>query len=468
MNIKEENPFEGDISIEGVSSIVRLPQPGYMIDREALKNIATYTLIYKEEGAFVEIPFISVEPLRSTDDLYKMQREVDRIIGLPIQLYSKKYDEHILDLGIEDIVSMIRISLPENPEEYIIIDIDEQVLIEKLSPLYPKEAKFEISEDGLTMNIIPSQSGFDIDVDKTAENILRVKADITQRRVPFEFTEYIVPTFTTQEAESLGIKHLVSSFTTHHSCCAPRVDNIHLVAEILDGKILKPGETLAMNEFLGERTEERGFKSAGTIIEGRLEDTIGGGISQFITTLHNAVYWGGYQIVEHKTHTIHFSRYPLGIEATINWPYVNYVFRNDTPNGIYIDASYTDTSITIRIYGENDGRSVIGDHRASSGTDFEIIKGGESARIVESTVSNKYNFRKPVVEFVADDQLARGDQIIESPGEDQFNVHVIRSVKQKEDLLRYDIWPVHYQQDSMIIRKHPCDFYDPEFDYTQC
>ena len=67
------------------------------------------------------------------------------------------------------------------------------------------------------------------------------------------------PELTTAKAKKLGIKELISEFTTYHPCCANRVLNIHRGADIMDGTIILSGGTFSLNEVLGQRTAERGF-----------------------------------------------------------------------------------------------------------------------------------------------------------------------------------------------------------------
>jgi len=45
----------------------------------------------------------------------------------------------------------------------------------------------------------------------------------------------------TEPAEFAGVDQLIGTFTTYHPCCAPRVTNIHLIAKIVDGTVIKPG-----------------------------------------------------------------------------------------------------------------------------------------------------------------------------------------------------------------------------------
>ena len=84
---------------------------------------------------------------------------------------------------------------------------------------------------------------------------------------------------------------------------------------------------------------------------------VGGGVSQISTTLFNAAWWGGFQIVEHKPHSIWITRYPPGREATLNYGTVDNKFKNNSQHGVLAPRSYTGTSITVTIFGDKEGKS---------------------------------------------------------------------------------------------------------------
>ena len=152
-------------------------------------------------------------------------------------------------------------------------------------------------------------------------------------------------------ANSLGIKEMVGEFTTRHPCCANRVKNIHRIADLTHGVIIAPGETFSANDFVGRRTPENGFFLDGVISNGKFEKDYGGGVSQWATTTFNAAFFAGLDIPEHKAHSIYISRYPFGREATLAYPSVDLKIRNNTPHGVVMIPSYTDTSITVQLWG---------------------------------------------------------------------------------------------------------------------
>lgn len=139
-------------------------------------------------------------------------------------------------------------------------------------------------------------------------------------------------------------------FTTYHAAGGNRVVNIHRMADMVRGTVVPPGGTFSVNERVGRRTAEKGFLPAGAISNGEHVDEIGGGVSQFATTAFNAAYFAGLDIVEYQAHSEYFDRYPLGREATMGYPKPDLRFTNNTPYGILIWTSYTDTSLTVTLY----------------------------------------------------------------------------------------------------------------------
>ena len=144
--------------------------------------------------------------------------------------------------------------------------------------------------------------------------------------------------FRTADARTLRIREQVSAFTTYFPYADYRNTNIGRAAELVDGTILKPGETFSLNDTVGERTRANGFTEGFIIEDGVFKEDLGGGVSQMATTTFNAMFFAGLEDVEHKTHSFYIDRYPVGREATVAWGSVDLRFRNDTPYGVLITA----------------------------------------------------------------------------------------------------------------------------------
>lgn len=151
-------------------------------------------------------------------------------------------------------------------------------------------------------------------------------------------------------AESLGILQVVGEFTTRFKPGQDRIINIARISELTRGVIIEPGQRFSVNGHVGRRTTGKGFVPAGMILDGVFVDSVGGGISQYATTLFNAAFFAGLDFIEYQSHTIYLSRYPYGREATVSYPAPDLVLENNTPYGVMLWPTTADDSITVRLY----------------------------------------------------------------------------------------------------------------------
>lgn len=242
-------------------------------------------------------------------------------------------------------------------EGHLELGIDAAKLHDVLGPALgafeavPVDARFTWS--GPTVMIVPSQAGRVVDVGSAVPAILA-----GQQQVPAAVLEQ-QPARSTEWAQRLNITEVVSTFTTNHAAGQPRVSNIHRACDLVNGTLVEPGQTFSLNEAIGPRTPERGFVEAPAFAtdEGFFE-AYGGGVSQFSTTVFNATFFGGYKDVKHTPHSIYISRYPLGREATLDYPGIDNQFENDSGAGVLVTCTYTESSITVTYYGNKEGRVV--------------------------------------------------------------------------------------------------------------
>ncbi len=171
------------------------------------------------------------------------------------------------------------------------------------------------------------------------------------------------------------VRRLVGTFTTRFECCQPRVTNIRRIARVVDGTVVLPGERFSLNGVAGRRTRRGGYVPAPYIADGKVVPSVGGGVSQFSTTLYNAAYFAGLPIDFRQSHSFYISRYPPGREATLDFPSIDLTWTNDTRAPILVRAASTATSVTVTLYGDNGGRRVRADagaRRPLAGGDFAI------------------------------------------------------------------------------------------------
>ncbi|MBQ6383946.1 MAG: VanW family protein [Clostridia bacterium] len=151
---------------------------------------------------------------------------------------------------------------------------------------------------------------------------------------------------------------LISAYTTNTTNNKNRNTNIDLSARAINGKTVLPGETFSFNRTTGERTAAKGYKEAAAISGGQSRDEIGGGVCQTSSTLFNAVARADLEIVERNPHAWPSSYVEKGFDATVNWPGLDFQFKNNTDWPIFIVAAYKDRKITVNLYGMSLGADV--------------------------------------------------------------------------------------------------------------
>jgi vancomycin resistance protein YoaR len=259
------------------------------------------------------------------------------------------------------------VQLSTNPDGTVVVTFDEAKAAATLRRAFadieghPTNASFTL-EGGVPI-IRGDQPGIVCCTQGSAARILAALQGGT-RTVDLELTEGPA-SFTTADAEEFGIKEPVGGsfawrsgapttagpgFTTYHDPTGARITNIHRMADLVRGAVIAPGESFSINDHVGERTTEKGFVPAGAIRDGEHVEEVGGGVSQFATTMFNAAYFAGLQIDASQAHSEYFDRYPRGREATMGFPVPDVRFTNDTPYGIMIWTSYTQSSLTITLY----------------------------------------------------------------------------------------------------------------------
>ncbi len=446
----------GAIEVNDGSLVAVYPRTGVGIDRPTAAALIEQALLARDPEP-VDLPTSVIVPKLTAREVEEALDEARAITGAPITLTYR--DNNLTFTTAQLLEAYVGTTVVEGAATRIVHSFDPAKINTHLQPVRsryeaaPVDARFRIEGDAIS--IVRGRRGTRIDEEETAQRLIEAAAT-GARTGELPVVEHADPSVTTESLEAMGIRHLVSSFTTHMDCCQNRVVNIQLMADAVDMAIVAPGGNFNLNAYVGPRTEAKGYLPAGTIINFQLVDTIGGGVSQFATTLYNAVFWGGYQDIEHRPHTQWFSRYPEGIEATVNWGGPELIFRNNTDRHILINTRHTGTSVTVRIFGDNDGRIVKGEQRGGR-THLSVVPGGPNARVVEANVSERFNIREPQPPIYEPDPTYGVDQqTIRQSAREGWSVTVSRRMTRGGEQISYREWVVTYVPQRAIFVVHPC------------
>jgi vancomycin resistance protein YoaR len=165
------------------------------------------------------------------------------------------------------------------------------------------------------------------------------------------------------------------------------------------------------------------------IINGELQTGLGGGVCQVSTTTFNAAYEAGLKITARTNHALYISHYPLGRDATVNYPDVDLRFVNDTGNWLLVRTFVGSSSLTVALYGTNPHR-----------------------RVESETAPLSVTGPAPT-ESTKDASLFVGERVTDDFGEPSRKTSVERRVYAGDGKLLYDdTWGSYYRGEPRIVR----------------
>lgn len=438
------NPaYEGSVSVVETQVIVEYPQAGQQLDISTSTEIVVETLSVLP-GREARLPVVEHRPEVTNSDVDAAAVQVRRIINSDVVLTNTDID-YSQTFTAEEISRAVYTEINTNPVEVTVL-LDEAVVQDLLEPhrsefeLPPVSAEFKATISSSEVYYIPGRYGTKMNAPAVTEELM--KAATGSKTGAFPLSQGDEPRLTNEEAEAYGPMDLVSKFTTD-TPGTNRVHNIHLMADTVDEYVVFPGETFSINEIVGPRTLEKGYLEDCAIINGEVlceghAANVGGGVSQFSTTLYNAVFYGCYEDVKHKPHSLYFKKYPEVIEATMGYPDPDVVFRNNSEAPVIIRTRYSDSQIAVYFFGNNGGKTCTADWG-------------------ERTNPEEYETVYVSAAEEEDLDLDPGQEKRVQSGIDGFTQTVTRIVRHPDGTQeRERTWTWRYQTQDEKIAVHPC------------
>lgn len=414
----------GEVTADPETLEVRavLPQGRAEVRRE--ETVEALTEALRRPGAEeLELPVDVGEPPFDPTETEAAAAQLETLLDAPFALTA---DDEELTVEPSELAELIAVEVTEDEDglEFVVTEeAVEEVLGDRARDRFdasPVSVRYgtsrtpptSFSDMGSTTwrpvtassTIEPGRDGRDFDPEDAAEKLTAAVRD-GDRSVE---TELIVtqPPVPNARADELQPTHLLGTFTTSYTAGQTRVANIQRLADVIDDTQIAPGEQFSINDISGDRSCDKGYEPAGTIVRGELVDTCGGGVSQFGTTTFNAAFFSGVQLDDWRAHSFYISRYPEGREATLSFPQLDVRFTNDTDGVVVVRASYTSTTVTVSLYGRPVAESVSASH------------------------GSRTDVREPATEERTTSDLPQGQtRTIQETGADGFRVQVVRTVR---------------------------------------
>lgn len=338
-------PKDGMLELNNGQLKVTKPVLGQTVEPDDLKNSITENWL---DPAGVEVEPVEVEPAINDDAIEAMRTgDVAKALDNPLTINGE--NNVAGTLRKDEIAQFVSIEAKDGKLE---LKVDtpkaQQLFEERMDGAQVPGQNAKISFSGDKMNVTPSVDGSIIDWEKTLKDFdKRVKGD--ERTWDADYKPDPAE-YTTEMAEKATFNDTVSEFSTGGFSGASG-ENIRRVAAQVDGAVVNPGETFSLNGYTGPRGTAQGYVESGIIINGHSGTAVGGGISQFATTLYNAAYFAGFEDVAHTPHSYYISRYPAGREATVYEGSIDLQFKNTTNTPVRIETDFGGGKITVRFKG---------------------------------------------------------------------------------------------------------------------
>jgi vancomycin resistance protein YoaR len=399
---------------------------GRKLDRAAAAAVVLEALGSFDRGAPVALPVAAAAPAVSGADLAQAAEKARTALSAPIRLTYHATRWRVPRWRVAHLLA-----LPSGGRADVSIGgRDAEKYLERLARAVgrkPQDARFQITAAG-TVVIRPSEPGLQLDIPATAKMIAAAAFSAEQRTAGL-VVRVAEPGRTTGQAKQMGITGVVSSYTTTYGGTPGRLNNVQVVAKLIDGALVKPGATFSFNGTTGERTAAKGFQEAPVIINGELKNGLGGGICQVSTTVFNAAFEAGVPITERTNHALYISHYPLGRDATVNYPDLDLRFTNDSKNWLLLRTFVGSGSLTVNLYGTPLHRTV-------------------------KSVTAPLEVTGPVpVKETDDPALRKGKRVVDHVGSPPLQTSVERLVYDAGGKLLYDnTWHSSYVGDPSLVR----------------
>lgn len=208
-------------------------------------------------------------------------------------------------------------------------------------------------ENGV-FTVVEGQTGYLLDVETSIDtiyNYMTMEWDLQPCTIALD-VEVDQPKGSAQELSR--VTDVIGSYTTSFSTSgSDRSANVTNGCRLINGTTLYPGEEFSTYEAVAPFSEKNGYYMAGSYLNGKVVDSLGGGICQVSTTLYNAVLRAELEVTERYNHSMIVTYVDPSADAAIaESSGKDFKFVNNLDVPVYIEGIIEGKKITFNIYGE--------------------------------------------------------------------------------------------------------------------
>lgn len=209
-----------------------------------------------------------------------------------------------------------------------------------------------IRENG-AFRIVGGNTGYALDVEASYDKINQFLSEEWNRQDCSIALEVAIEQPRGSVEELSRVKDVLGTFTTSYSSSnSNRSANVANGCSLINGTLLYPGEEFSAYEAVAPFSVDNGYYMAGSYLNGKVVDSLGGGICQVSTTLYNAVLLAELDVTERHNHSMIVTYVDPSADAAIaESSGKDFKFVNNLDCPIYIEGYTENKKITFTIYG---------------------------------------------------------------------------------------------------------------------
>ena len=307
---------------------------------------------YVEELKSVEITLLAAD-----------NNEVKTTAGdLGITWSNRELVSEALELGTQgNIIERYKMLKDLEHDKYIFtiefefdIEAINNILTEEATKFNQEAVNASLKRENGVFTVVEGQTGYVVDVETSIDLVYDYMTNEWDHQACSIPLDIIVDEPIGSAEELAMVTDVLGTFTTSYKTSgASRSANVQNGCSLINGITLYPGEEFSTYETVSPFSEANGYYMAGSYLNGKVVDSLGGGICQVSTTLYNAVLRAELDVTERHNHSMIVSYVDPSADAAIaESAGKDFRFVNNTDYPIYIEGYTENKKITFTIYGK--------------------------------------------------------------------------------------------------------------------
>lgn len=270
--------------------------------------------------------------------------------------------EEAVFLGTQGNVIQRYKALKDLENDNYVFDLEIQYDVEAINHIltqqcaqFDREAvDYRLKKENGAFTVIEGNVGYLLDVEASIDKVYDYMMD-EWKREPSTIALAITEDLPLGGIEELAVvKDVLGTFSTSYATSgSTRCANVENGSRLINGVTLYPGEEFSTLDLVTPFSEKNGYQMAASYLNGKVVDSLGGGICQVSSTLYNAVLQAELDVKERYNHSMVVAYVDRSADAAIaESSGKDFRFVNNTYYPIYIESSCKDKHVTVTVYGK--------------------------------------------------------------------------------------------------------------------